>query len=410
MLMLVQPVRWLAAWRGCPHVVTRHTLPLLETRMPHAARSALVQPSTPPDVRLELLQQLTGEAVFRTKLHRQVVGILVARAAALAANVYAGSNGAHAALLQGAPRCGKSALLVLFTRICHALFPGVIPLYVSFAAGAGLPPCQPLLKVVARELQRERVLEQADLDADPTEQLDVIVRALLRANKKLLVLVDGLDQLYRLQPSSQQADAAVRTLGFLSGLGTQRSGAVGVLLCGSSALCGRLIARQGVAALQADFPLVQRAPSLNATKFCGVSLPGRTCVDLEAHQAVLSQGTGAAPSVEDCRLAAFAGWCVPAGTPVEPSAARAWGAVRSRLVADNEALLRSLVVRGAVSPQRVKAVQWESAFKPVPLGALRPDDADFEYSVCRLLDSGHLSLDAALYPGALSQLFSPRSA
>jgi hypothetical protein len=68
------------------------------------------------------------------------------------------------------------------------------------------------------------------------------LEAILRSKgQRMLILLDEVDQLYRLQPGSVAARNVLFSLGTLSDLAEEATGQFGVLLCGSSSSTFRLV-------------------------------------------------------------------------------------------------------------------------------------------------------------------------
>jgi hypothetical protein len=99
--------------------------------------------------------------------------------------------------------------------------------------------------------------------------VDVVLDALVRHKKKLLLVVDGLEKLYSLDLHKDRlrAVAGVDTLWSLGGLSCVAGDCTAVLMCGSSCFLPLLIRREVDRAVSKEFPNVMNAPHLNGTKF-----------------------------------------------------------------------------------------------------------------------------------------------
>ena len=123
------------------------------------------------------------------------------------------STGAHARLLHGLKGEGKTTALRAFTAVCESRFPSSIPIYISYlnfrTSGKQLAS-KTIQDIVAEVLTARGVLTEdwASVKNQPV----AIIRALGRSNKQLLVLVDEVDELYRID-STKDADC-----GSLAGL------------------------------------------------------------------------------------------------------------------------------------------------------------------------------------------------
>jgi len=81
--------------------------------------------------------------------------------------------------------------------------------------------------------------------------------------KKLFLIVDELDELYRKSPSL----ALENTLDELQGLGNKTTGTIAVVLCGSSLMLPALISRTTTDMMMKEFPMLKHAPDLNIHKY-----------------------------------------------------------------------------------------------------------------------------------------------
>ena len=217
--------------------------------------------------------------LFETQAHLELLSTLVHHCSQLAAGAYVGINGSSCRTLVGARGIGKSALLRAFARVAASAFPSVITLYVSGAGlldpsssfhAAGLPS---LLEAAAAE--RGVVLRGGH--ASSNGGLD---DALSAHGLRLLLLVDEVDELYRV-PSEQRSARAhiMQTLGRLGSMGDSTTGLYSVLLCGSSSSTHALVCG-GQPGLEAWFPLLWPGggvPDLNSSKFPLTVVPSSQC-------------------------------------------------------------------------------------------------------------------------------------
>jgi hypothetical protein len=243
--------------------------------------------------------------LFETEAHAALLDILVAHTRALASGTFVGYNGPSCRTLVGSRGIGKSAMLRAFASIASSLFPGVIALYIS---GEGIATARSpfasahldgLIATAAHSRGVNLLQHPHGIDA-----------ALRKAGLRVLVLLDEVDDLYRV---SAQQPAALRnvseTLGLLSILGGGTSGLYCVLLCGSSSstyalVCGR------AGYLGEKFPLVKLGtPDLNSTRFHRLRLPSASCASSHevAHMlsVLLAQQVSPAELLPNARLLTF---------------------------------------------------------------------------------------------------------
>ena len=293
------------------------------TRRPDAALdagllAALAGADTPDVQRLEALSALAADhltrysypstdeppalPLFHTAAHATLLRVLVDHARTLSAGYFKGINGAPCRTLLGARGIGKSALMRAFALVAPSAFPGLMPVYLS---GQGIT--HPLHALHAGHLQ--------DVLAAAAEQQHLPFNnvRMLPTGRRLLLLVDEVDDLYRVSAVDPAlARRVLATLGMLCRLGDRTDGNSSVLLCGSSSATYRLV--QGMnARLEHTFPLVRLGiPDLNCTKFECLRLPAPLCNDSAEVEAMLATVAGSsgwaaghARSTAAARLLAF---------------------------------------------------------------------------------------------------------
>lgn len=250
------------------------------------------------DATFEKFQSLTQKNIYNTTTHVNLVGFLHDSCDALINNRYVGSNGSHARLIQGPKGIGKSFVLETFAEYCTQVYPNVLPVYLTFNdmrfKGDQLSQ-NTILEIIFDKMKKEGY--RVEDHAKPRE----ISHILKENNKYCLVLVDELDQLYRVTDSLAQIGHW--HLGDLLFLGNQREGRIVVLLCGSSASCPLLVTCH---ADEKEFPLQRGAPHLNGTKYRTKRLPTEPFIYLETLSRLMSSSKDAVVDVKLARLIAFA--------------------------------------------------------------------------------------------------------
>jgi hypothetical protein len=358
---------------------------------PPALLSAMEDAARTADGRLHDM----NDTIFRTPSHRELVNALSGMTRLLAGNKFHRINGSPSRTLQGAKGIGKTTMLREFVAVCEAAFPNVIPIYVTYEAlGARGNPlgAEPLMSAVSR------VLRQRDIPVDdPSEGITegvMVARALAAREMYLLLIVDELDELYKVAPTDPHRFAvANETLYDLQWLGTQMTGRFCTLLCGSSAVTPLLIVGNS-AELAAEFPRVVGAPNLNGTKFREWRIPSPCCTDLAVVTSVLEHRLGVRPSKALVRYTAFIGGAtvrdvqstvdaisissatsaVDFRTPslsktsnrtLDSDTGRLYTALLARMVAENRGLCDRLLTNGRIDPVKVGSVPWEDEFAPL---------------------------------------------
>lgn len=148
----------------------------------------------------------------------------------------------------------------LFTRICGALFPNIIPIYITAEGVRRQRTCFRTMDLTDIRISAARAYGVAASPFDTDSALDQALRA---AGRQMFILLDEADELYRIDKGEEPIRSKVlQTLGDLQALGNGISGLYCVMLCGSSASMYRLVCSEP-RHLSAKYPLVVGAPGLN---------------------------------------------------------------------------------------------------------------------------------------------------
>ena len=403
--------------------------------------------------------------VFHSRAHEELALALASHARRLAAGAFIGVNGCPARTLQGAKGIGKTTMLREFAVAAEAAFPNVIVVYVSFegVTRVGMPlAASPLLDVVTAALRDRGVdvdyVTPSDL-ARGYHQGIQLSHALEDSGKFLLLLVDELDELYKVAPTDAPLfRMANNSLAELQWLGTQSAGRFGTLLCGSSAVTPLLIVGNAQGLVD-EFPRVVGAPNLNGTKFRELRITTPLCTDLGAVREVLeAQLGGRRASLDLTRLVAFTAgaaardviavaqgrarvaaleertpsWSKTSARTLVGDAGKLLHALVLRMAVDNAALCDSLLTDGRVDARKAAIVTWEREFRPLSWKCVEEEWARLAASgtvdaasgageqlanlVYRACDRGMLAYDgiedgvpAAVYPYSILQVARARS-
>jgi hypothetical protein len=289
---------------GDPAVVASPTSNLLHT------------PGVTTFEKLDALGQLTTPplTLYHTTAHVALMEFLLRHVSRLSVAGF-GRNGTHARTILGAKGIGKSTLLMQFVKVAGALFPNVIPVYVSYSE----PRHDDLMVTVVQELVARDVMDADWASRVPDiELVSLVLGALKEKGKRLLLVVDEADQLYRVDHAKLpvEAKAANKTLGRLAALGDRGGHWTAVLLCGSSSVLPLLITANGTrdAGIRAEYPGVVGAPNLNGTKFSEFRLVAGLPNDLRTAKAVCEgHRVGGDPPADEgtARLALFVAGSTP---------------------------------------------------------------------------------------------------
>eukprot|EP00597_Dinobryon_sp_UTEXLB2267_P004553 CAMPEP_0170062438 /NCGR_PEP_ID=MMETSP0019_2-20121128/3667_1 /TAXON_ID=98059 /ORGANISM="Dinobryon sp., Strain UTEXLB2267" /LENGTH=539 /DNA_ID=CAMNT_0010268591 /DNA_START=19 /DNA_END=1639 /DNA_ORIENTATION=+ len=225
------------------------------------------------------------ERIFNTKSHREIYSVLLGHLTNLHDGKYEGKQGVCCSTLVGAKGIGKTACFKHFTILAKFVRP-VILLYVSFnnILSDGSRLCtNSLARIIVEELARQGIYVTEDKNITTCER---IIEALICENRKLLVLVDELDQLYKLDGNI--FPAARSTIHDLVYFGNQPSGKLSVLVCGSTALMENLITTNSTDQIRDEYPLLKSgAINLNSTKYRTKRVYSTLPTDLKAIESII---------------------------------------------------------------------------------------------------------------------------
>ncbi len=343
--------------------------------MPTCCAASRARSATPPRFR------------FETVAHASLLETLAGHARLLARGSFTGSNGSACRTLIGPRGIGKTVMLRAFAAVAASAWSNLIVLYVT-GEGLALPTTNSFQVMNLEDLiVAAAVARGVDV---ATRRGAALSEALKAAGLFVLVILDEVDELYRVDEAQPRRERVRETLGMLSVLGGGMSGRFGVLLCGSSASTQSLI-RADIAHLADAFPLVRNGvPDLNGSKFrrCVIKTAPCSASDEAATilAAVLRLPRLSADLLPYARLLTFFVGTTPralllaARTPlddvaritqevaaVSPSAAAFYGVLLSRLVNANKGLIEMTRADGEVQFDKIMSEEckWEDSVKPL---------------------------------------------
>lgn len=237
----------------------------------------------------------TNYQVYNTEAHKGIYSRLVSQSNTLVKDNYVNRMGENCITLVGAKGIGKTTSLKTFVTLSKYVVPGFYAIYVSLnniLIDKDLSS-KTLLTVVVKIL-RGLGVEIRDVTADEAHTGLHLVNVLLEKKIKLLLLIDELDQLYKIKEK-----VALENLHELSFLGNQSTGTVSVIVYGSSAMMN---ASQPI---RDEFPLLTMgAPNLNGTKFQTRRVSSNLPIDLIT-TGILAKKHTTSQTIKWVRLVAF---------------------------------------------------------------------------------------------------------
>lgn len=418
-----------------------------------------------------LMKKSQQKLLMHTRVHDAIIEDLLLRADRMTQGKFCGHNGTHTSLLQGPKGIGKTSVLKSFVEVSPVLYPKIITIYLSYdqlkATGSLLKELT-IAQLVERKLKAWNIIptniNNNDNNLDDV-LLEKIVRSLQENDKYVMLIVNEIDQLYKVSKNSGEKvlDTAQTNLYDLVYLGNQESGRFGVFLCGSSASCPLLVtANAGVRKDQ--FPLIDGAPNMNGKKYKTRRLPLTLFTDVSAVELILKELGYQHVSQCTARFVTFIVGTAPrdinslmrqaASTDLDIYSALRnnnhesfidtgdWMFAKSflhillqKLAEKNTAMKAMITVNNVhVSPDRVAREKWETVFKPLQLDEvmdayriacdshcgenmverdrMRHDKEYLQASIFLLCDKGLLTFDEIdqglpkhLYPSAPAQVF-----
>jgi hypothetical protein len=200
---------------------------------------------------------------------------------------------------------GKSHLLKQVVQVAETVYPNVIPLYVSHEDHRTTHVAEDIL----RHFQEREMVSGDDVATALKENkgLDLVFGLLAYHRKKLFVVIDELDDMYKLQAGSgPAADAALETLRFLQRVfhtPELYADTASFLLTGTTNLLQMCMSREDVDSVGVTHPLVHAAPRLGAAKYQHVGQLGTA--DVVAWTVLRDVAGGLEPSPTDWRVLAY---------------------------------------------------------------------------------------------------------
>lgn len=298
--------------------------------------------------------------LFDTTAHCQIFEAVYGQLLNLSSGAYVGKNGKSCRLLSGARGIGKTTMLRALVAVLSAAFPDVFFLYVT---GTGFDSRRSSFATMDLFSLMLAAAKENGVDADITTDAFALDKALLAAGKRMFIVVDEIDDLYRTDMTEPRRTHVKGSLGDLGQLGDQTSGLYSVFLCGSSAVTPRLISAEPEH-LASSFPLVASGvPNLNSTKFKRLPISSASCVDIKEVELMVTRlNTSGVLNVQQrakfSRLLAFLVGAVP------------------RSIGD---AITSTAGAAPLSATRVSAILDDLLGSSTGPGTTLPEDASFLY-------------------------------
>lgn len=230
-----------------------------------------------------------GYRVYKTRAHKEIFEVLYAQALNLVNGRYAFTQGICSSAMVAAKGVGKTACMKTFASIASKLFPQLNVLYISynnFFETDRTIANESLLKTIKTQFIQVGLFKNADFESKESTKVQILL-ALQRRDSYLLIFVDELDQLYRI--NGQNEPVAVTNLHDLSFLANQSSGRVAITVCGSSAVMENLITTNANDDIRKEFLLLTTgAINLNRSKFITKRVYSTIPTDLESVASIVN--------------------------------------------------------------------------------------------------------------------------
>jgi Cdc6-like AAA superfamily ATPase len=155
--------------------------------------------------------------IYSTRAHQGVYEIILSQTLNLSSRKYVNCQGVSSSTMVGTKGIGKTTSLKSFAHICKDIVPGVHVMYVSFnnMRANSLLTNSSLTSIVIEKLNG---LDEVNIEIPPNcESLNELLVGYLQAKEmKLMLLIDELDQLYKVKE-----DVCLKTLHDLAYIGNQ---------------------------------------------------------------------------------------------------------------------------------------------------------------------------------------------
>eukprot|EP01038_Epipyxis_sp_PR26KG_P016216 gene16216-22059_t len=200
-------------------------------------------------------QTFNDYKIYSTRAHKGVYDIVLSQALNLSRGNYVNRQGVQSSTMVGAKGIGKTTSLKTFAHICKYIVPNVCVVYISFT--------------------------------------NINVNMLLRSKSLTIIVILTLIELgvNIKEPNSEcvapneylsKSEVGLNTLHDLAYMGSQPTGTLSIIVCGSSSMMEFLITTNARVNIRADFPLLDGAPNLNGTKFLTKKVYSNIPTDLKA--------------------------------------------------------------------------------------------------------------------------------
>ena len=264
----------------------------------------------------ELLQNAIkfnlGYEVYKTKSHREIFNVLYTQSNNLVSNKYLMSQGENSTTLVGAKGIGKSACMKIFSELITRIVPKLIVLHVSFnniEKSMSALRASSLLDLLIIEIQKHVTLDFTNVSKE--DQCESMLLQLTSKDYFVQILIDELEQLYRMKGDKGNFPIATTNIHDLSFLANQPSGRISIIVCGSSAVMENLITANANDAIRDEFPLLSTgAINLNGSKFHTCRVYSTLPTDLEAVRSIThSDCKDGEAHISWIRVVAYASGC-----------------------------------------------------------------------------------------------------
>lgn len=213
------------------------------------------------DANNELLGELwPKEKRFLTGPKRLIVQEIHNVVKSLTSNYFVGKSGSASRLLFGEKGIGKSNSLTLSVMAFYISYPNVVPIYVEYSGSSD-----------SHEYKEPHKLISDAMGFTPYKSISECVKELEQMNRYVLFVADEIDQIYN---SKENESQRLRILLDLQEMGSQTSGRLYTIICGSASVTPLLISKNGIhdEDVALEYPLIGNCPNLNGSKFASFRL------------------------------------------------------------------------------------------------------------------------------------------
>lgn len=227
------------------------------------------------------------DKIYNFNTHVMLYSYLYNNLKSLQNGGFVGKCGSNTGVIIGPKGCGKSTVLESFVYYVAAYDPHLIGVYIKLDTGK-IHGGKSIISWLAKCCFDDNV--DFDNVEDSGERVFRFIQLCKLYNKKVFVILDEFDKVFQLNAGEEDMSKVKESLDELIWCSSDRSGCLFVILCGSSYRLPNYISKTGVTEDEKmDFPILEKSPHMNGTKFRTVRVRCPSPTSLEVVKTVVEK-------------------------------------------------------------------------------------------------------------------------